>query len=313
MASHICVSHAQQDTIFANQLAIQLQQRGLVVRPLPDPLALGHIDRAAADLAARLATHILVVLSPNALMSDDETNCWKRALRDNKYVIGILYQTCEVPAELQALPLIDFRGKFLLAVEDLVDLLKRQGAPTRQLTHEHPIVNPLLLPSMLPSERCRREDRVRVNYTLPVIFSPRELEHMLPEFFRQTGFERIDAESPAIRARRTARYGLFDPRRADQILIIEPRSGELRVIYQTTRVQVMLWLPAHYHLLDYEAGALYRYLATEGDTITHALQLVHKRARIAQWFSWITLLLIVLFLGTFFALLLDEIGLMNVF
>ncbi len=312
MASHICVSHAQQDTVFANQLAIQLQQRGLVVRPLPDPLALGHINRVEADLAARMATHILVVLSPNALSSDDETNCWKRALGENKHVIGILYQTCDIPAELQSLPVIDFRGKFLLAVEDLVDLLKQLGAPTRQLTHEHPIVNPLLLPSMLPSERCRREDRVRVNYSLPMVFSVSELGEMLPEFFEQTGFERIDADLPAvIRARRTGRYGPFDPRRIDHTLTIEPRAGNLHAIYQTTRVQVILWLPAHYHMLDYEAGALYRFLATEGGNVTHAMEVVRQRARVAQWFSWSILIVILLFLSTFLVLLLDEIGLIH--
>ena len=63
--SHILTLYAPPDQSFAKQLSVQLEQRGLVVWPVPDPLAAQptpNLDQGLPD-----ASHILLILSPEAV------------------------------------------------------------------------------------------------------------------------------------------------------------------------------------------------------------------------------------------------------
>lgn len=304
--AHIFLSHAHQDQAFAEQLAMQLQQRGFVVRPVPSVQLPGPHQSVDTNDLLETATHILIILSAHAGLSDDQLREWDHIIERGPQIILVLHQTSDIPERLQAYPAVDFRGTFLLGVEDLVERLKRAAAPTRQLTVEHPppVVKVDLLPHMLPPERCLREDRVRINYTLPMIMTGNELAYRLPGFYTATGFQLVENRHSSLKARRIYHYHPFDPRRAEQTLTVETTEGALRAYYQMTRMQVFTWLPAQYRTLDREAAALYRYLAT--GSLDDSLELVNQQARIAQVMSWTALLVSLLVLSFIVLLLLDE-------
>ncbi|HEX3049514.1 MAG TPA: toll/interleukin-1 receptor domain-containing protein [Aggregatilineaceae bacterium] len=293
---YICLLYASQDALFAEQLGIQLQQRGLVMETIPDPTVPADLLLPDHHQTAAAATHAIVLLSPSSLADESFQSDWQAALDTQKRIVVVMHETVPIPEPLRDLPLVDFRERFLLAVEELVKLLRKLHAPTRQLTIEYPppVVKPQLMPVRLPSERCWREDRLRINYRLPILLPMEELELRLPAFFDRAGFDVTRITHKSITARRRRLYPWFDPRRADHTITVKRRTGSLRVYYRMTRTQVYHWLPSHYRTLDREAAALYRYLA--GAEIDTALDHVQIQARTARVMSWASLLMMLLFL-----------------
>ncbi len=292
--THILVLYDPADQAFARQLAVQLDQRGLMVLPVPEP---GRpAPEPALDLQQALddASHILGILSPSSVVATELIDRCQQALTRNKQVIGILHKPCDLPAKLRQCPVVDFQGHFLLAVEDLVEQLTNTDAPTRALSVvlPPPVAKADLLPLTLPSERCWREDRLRINYTLPIIMPQEVLELRLPAFLVEFDFELTSTDDKTIRAQRLKRYHIFDPRRAEHTLTVRRRKGSLEVYYRMTRTQVYHWFPAHYGVLDREAAALYRFLATGK---VEGLRLpVDRQGRRAQVISWSTLSMVLL-------------------
>ncbi|MGQ9850577.1 MAG: toll/interleukin-1 receptor domain-containing protein [Aggregatilineaceae bacterium] len=282
---HILVHYAPPDHKFAHHLAVQLEQRGMVVWPVPDPAHPG--DGRPADVADALsdASHVVIVLSSVTSTPDSEPH-WASVLEGGARVVVVTCDGCTVPDALASYPVVDFEGQFLPGFEELVRRLKRSNAPTRPLTIEHPppVAKHDLLPLSLPAERCWREDRLRINYILPIILTADELQTRLPAFLVQANFELERVTNKQMRARRLRRYRLFDPRRAEHTITIKRRSGELAVYYRMARMQVFHWFPAHYRTLDREAAALYRYLVT--GQLEGILKPVDYQARLAILVSW---------------------------
>lgn len=283
--AHIFLVYQPSDQRFALQLATQLQQRGLNVWPVPDPDTAPAAEPTSQDDGFEDASHFLIVAAEGGadLPFDD-------ALATGRHVITVLRPGRSVPPALADCPSVDFQAPFLVAVEQLVAHLTRAHAPIRPLTVEHPppVVKPGLLPIALPAERCWRDDRMRINYVLPMVISDEDVALRLPAFLVKTGFTLADSPPPTIHAARKGGFPWFDPRRVDHTLTIEPREGMLLAHYQMTRTQVRHWFPAHYHVLDREAAALYRYLAMEN--LDNLLKPVQRQARRALVVSWGTLI-----------------------
>lgn len=292
--AHILLEYTADDQSFARQLAVQLEQRGLRVFPVPDPAFTPVEDAPGIDDGLAGATHVLGIASPQAIQSPHLAERCHRARAQHKRVILVLRQAIELPDSLRDCPVVDFQGPFLFAVEELVKRLEKTGAPTRPLTVEHPppVANPGLLPIMLPSERCWRDDRLRINYILPILLTQEEIELRLPAFLAEYGFEPVKNTKKGFQARRLRVYHLFDPRCAEHTLTLRRRKGSVQVAYRMTRIQVFHWLPAHYNVLDREAAALYRYLVT--GRLTPDLRVpVDRQARRARVLS-VSLILSVL-------------------
>lgn len=298
--AHILLVFQPADQRFALQLATQLQQRGLNVWPVPDPDSAPIAEPTRQDDGFTGASHFLIVAGEEGSADLPCTD----ALATGRHVITVLQPGRSIPPALHDRPAVDFQAPFLLAVEQVVEHLNQAGAPTRALTVEHPppVVKPGLLPIALPGERCWRDDRMRINYTLPMVISDEDVAIRLPAFFVKTGFTLADSPPRAFRATRKGGFPWFDPRRVDHSLIIEPGEGMLMAHYQMARTQVRHWLPAHYHVLDREAAALYRYLAMEN--LDNLLKPVQRQARRAVALSWGTLIGAILLLAVVIYLIL---------
>ncbi len=299
MSPHVFMLYAPTDRDFAYQLAVQLEQRGLTIWPVPNP-TLPQTAPPNEEQGWLQATHVIGIFSPAALASEAFRKKCAEARTADKTTLGVVRETVELPAEFSDCPLVDFQKPFLLAVETLVKRLKATGAPFRSPAERAtPRMDKLcLLPIAMPGERCWRDDRLRINYRLPVLLSRKELEERLPAFFALARFELVKVSHKGIRGWRMREFHWFDPRRAEQTITVRRRKGGLRVYYRMTRIQVYYWFPAHYHTLNREAAALYRYLVT-GQLDDDLLAPVHRQARRARTFSWIALVA----LGTVLALI----------
>jgi hypothetical protein len=302
--SHILLLYAPADQSFARQLAVQLEQRGLIVFPVPDPAGpppdpLPDLDQVLED-----ATHVLGILTPDLVASDDLMHRCDEAKEQGKRLIGVLHKPCDLPERLRRCTVIDFQGHFLLAVEDLVKQLSKTGAPTHTLSviNPPPVAKPDLLPISLPSERCWREDRLRINYQLPIVLSQEELELRLPAFLVAFDFDLLRVGPKTIRSQRLRRYKWFDPRRAQHTMTVRRRKGTLEVYYRMARTQVFYWFPVHYRTLDREAAALYRYLVTgrlEG--LRQPVDRFARRARLVVF--TVSALVVALLIGVIYLIL----------
>ncbi|NLX08359.1 MAG: TIR domain-containing protein [Chloroflexi bacterium] len=303
--SHIVLTCAQAEQTFAQQLAVQLQQRGLIVWPVLDEADASSIP-FDSEQALEGASHVLIILSPASMASDTLLEQCTRALSLNRPAILLVREPIPIPERLHGLPQVNFHGRFLLAIEELVELLRESGAPTRPLTIEHPppVFKEQLLPATLPAERCWREDRLRVHYELPIILPDDELAIRLPAFWQVMDFEPLDSDPGQFRAQRRRRFGLFDPRRAEHTLTIVLEDGSLSAFYQMTRLQVYYWFPAHYQVLNREAAALYRYLAT--GTLAEIREPINRQARVAQVVVIAAIIIALLVITGLVLLLLDE-------
>jgi hypothetical protein len=269
-----------------------------MVLPVPEPGRPALESSADPQQALENASHILGILSPNSVAAVELMDQCQQAITLDKQVIGILYKPCDLPAKLRKCPVVDFKGHFLLAVEDLVEKLTDTNAPTRTLSVvlPPPVAKAGLLPLTLPSERCWREDRLRINYTLPIILPQEELELRLPAFLVEFDFELTSTDDKTIRAQRLKRYHVFDPRRAEHSLTVRRRKGALEVYYRMTRTQVYHWFPAHYRVLDTESAALYRFLATgKIDGLRIPVDRQGRRAQVISW-STLSMALLIVFL-----------------
>jgi hypothetical protein len=283
---HILVLYAPEDHEFARQVAVQIEQRGLVVWPVPDLTQLAPLP-ADTPQSHDDASHLLIVLSSRSrATAQSDAPPWQVHLGPSRNVFVVIQDGCPVPDALQDYPAVNFKGHFLMAIEEVVHLLNKTNAPTRPLTVENPppVVKLDLLPATMPAERCWREDRLRINYSLPIILTGDDLELRLPAFLVAFNFELVKSSSKLVRARRNNRYPWFDPRRAEHTITVKRRSGGLRVYYRMTRMQVYYWFPAHYRVLDREAAALYRYLVTgKVEALRDPVDLQARLARVVSW------------------------------
>ena len=303
MPSHVFMLYTPADHDFAYHLAVQLEQRGLVVWPVPDPtLPQAVLSNEEKGLAQ--ASHVIGIFSPTALESGAFRKQCVEVCAAKKNMLGVLRQEVNLPDDLADCPMVDFQKPFLLAVETLVKRLKAANAPFRAPPERlSPMMDkPGLLPIAVPGERCWRDDRLRINYRLPVLLSQKELEKRLPAFFALARFELTKVSRKRIRGWRMREFRWFDPRRAEQTITVERRKGGVRVYYRMTRIQVYYWFPAHYHTLNREAAALYRYLVT-GQLDEELLAPVHRQAQRARTFSWLVAISIGVVLALLFALM----------
>ena len=283
--SHVLLQYAPEDHEFAHHLAVQLEQRGVVVWPVPDP-TLPAEEAEPPDDGLAEASHVLVVLSSRSAAAGREPH-WAEVPADGPQVIVVVCDACTVPDALAAYPAVNFEGQFLLGYEELVRLLRKAHAPTRPLTAEYalPVSKADLLPIRMPAERCWRDDRLRINYHLPIVLTAEELHTRIPPFFEQADFELSRVDDKLVRGQRLRRFALFDPRRAEHTITVRRKRGALRVYYRMTRLQAFYWFPAHYRVLDREAAALYRYLVT-GVVEPGLFAPVDRQARLARLLSW---------------------------
>jgi hypothetical protein len=141
----IFISYSRRDYYFAESLAFQLMQRGL--RPWLDAkdLAPGADWAAQVDTALQAARCLILVVSSTSLDSKNVRDEWRRAKEQGTRIIAVLFRKRRLPPELHGVEVVDFRGSFTPALEELSARLA--SAPTGEPRHRsHRPWSPRLLP-----------------------------------------------------------------------------------------------------------------------------------------------------------------------
>ena len=133
------ISYAREDSDFALRLVRDLRAVGakLWIDQLDIPPS-QRWDRAISD-ALSSCPRILVILSPDAVDSENVLDEIDFALGKEKAIIPILYRDCEVPFRLRRVQYIDFRSEYVSGRGELIKALALSLPPAEQKDAEKPL------------------------------------------------------------------------------------------------------------------------------------------------------------------------------
>src|SRR5215472_2310974 len=120
------ISYAHADSAFVDRLEADLQKEGFDPWVDRQRLKGGQRWRRALQDAVKGAQVLLIVLSPDAITSENVQIEYDYVLELGKLVIPLYYRQCEVPMELRAIQWIDFRQSYEQGIAALVQVLHQQ-------------------------------------------------------------------------------------------------------------------------------------------------------------------------------------------
>src|SRR5437660_1966817 len=123
---NIFISYAHADSPFVDRLEVDLRQQGFDTWVDRQRLVGGQRWRRALQDAVKRAQVLLIVLSPDAVASENVQIEYDYVLDLGKVVIPIYYRQCDVPMELRAIQWIDFRHSYEQGLAALLQALRRQ-------------------------------------------------------------------------------------------------------------------------------------------------------------------------------------------
>jgi predicted ATPase len=120
------ISYSHADSAFVDQLEADLRKLGFETWVDRQRLAGGQRWRRELQEAVEHAQALLIVLSPDAIASQNVQIEYDYALDVGKLVIPVYYRQCNVPMELHAIQWIDFRQSYEQGLAALVHALHQQ-------------------------------------------------------------------------------------------------------------------------------------------------------------------------------------------
>src|SRR5512142_3024261 len=103
MTQYIFFSYARQDSDFALKLGTQLRERGARLWLDQLDIAPGARWDDAIEKALANCSHVVAILSPASVDSNNVMDEVSYALEEGKQVIPVLYRECEIPFRLRRL------------------------------------------------------------------------------------------------------------------------------------------------------------------------------------------------------------------
>jgi predicted ATPase len=122
----IFISYTHADSAFVDRLEADLQKQGFETWVDRQRLAGGQRWRRELQEAVEHAQALLIVLSPDAIASQNVQIEFDYALELGKLLIPIYYSQCNVPMELRAIQWIDFRHSYEQGLPALLQALHSQ-------------------------------------------------------------------------------------------------------------------------------------------------------------------------------------------
>ncbi|HEY6340323.1 MAG TPA: toll/interleukin-1 receptor domain-containing protein [Bryobacteraceae bacterium] len=132
----IFLSHASEDRVFVNTLALDLKGRGFDVWYSEWELGVGDSLASAIQRGIREASWLVVVLSPDSVRSRwvrEELNAgFARQLAEERvYILPVLHKDCEIPIFLRDWIYADFRTDYSSGLQKLLWTLTLRYHPPR--------------------------------------------------------------------------------------------------------------------------------------------------------------------------------------
>jgi hypothetical protein len=120
---YVFISYSHNDAPFVSMLTSTFRLRGIEYWRDIEQIKPGDVWDEKIHYALKDAERLLVVLSEDAMASDEVSNEWRYALTLHKPIIPVYLRTCEIPYRLNTLQYVDFRAKYQAGIEQLVMFL----------------------------------------------------------------------------------------------------------------------------------------------------------------------------------------------
>lgn len=139
MSDYVFICYSRRDEDFALKLAEKLKSEGTPVWIDQWDIPSGTNWNRTIEKALKECTHLLVILSPSSVESDEVQSEWLSALDDGKVVVPALYQPCQIPFRLKSIQYIDFTSRSpddKEAIEQIRKSLGIAGSPPAETKTE---------------------------------------------------------------------------------------------------------------------------------------------------------------------------------
>jgi tetratricopeptide (TPR) repeat protein len=111
MVDHAFICYSRKDEDFVLELAKNLKRQGVPIWLDQWDIPSGANWGRTIEKALKESSHLLLILSPSSVDSDDVQSEWLSALEKGKVVVPILYQQCDIPFRLKPIQYIDFTSR----------------------------------------------------------------------------------------------------------------------------------------------------------------------------------------------------------
>ena len=227
------VCYARQDEAFVMQVVDALLGRGVAVWIDQRDIPAGADWNKAIDAALNACTRFLIVLSPEAVRSDEVRSELRVALNDRKRIVPLLYRPCQVPRQLLLKQHIDFTRSAEVSgasIDRLVRALDNDDHDAgAEIAADGDDGSRQTLLDDVHAEARLRLDAIGTNALLPIVFESQP--HQLARPWD-------DETKAAVTPRSAPTLGdileLFDDEVVDRRLLIlgRPGSGKTTVLLQ---------------------------------------------------------------------------------
>ena len=127
-AKKIFISYSHQNKDFVQNLVDQLEKDGNIVWWDFESIQGGLIWQKEIEKAIKFCQYFIVVLTPNSVNSDWVMNEITYALQEEKQIIPLYLQECEIPLSIIQIQYIDFvQSSQREALQELYNLLKLES------------------------------------------------------------------------------------------------------------------------------------------------------------------------------------------
>jgi hypothetical protein len=138
MSDQVFICYAREDAEFALRLARALQARGVAVWIDQWSIPKGADWDRAIDDALYACSHVLIVLSPEAVESNEVRAELRTAFDENKRVVPVLHRPARVPRRLRLLQLVDLSAREPDDDSALTEVLEAIGGRSAGPVREDP-------------------------------------------------------------------------------------------------------------------------------------------------------------------------------
>ena len=236
---HTFVCYARHDEVFVFDVARALHERGVRLWIDQWHIAAGDDWSRAIDAALAGCQTVMIVLSPEAVASDEVRGELRVALDSGKRIIPLLYRPCDVPARLRLKQILDFT-RFSENRHELLDRLAHElgGDRTHRLIIFTPEQERRTRRTLLEDADSEARDRLRF------LEPERAIQLQLEEQPHHVGHLWDDDGIPPLARRRLPPVAnvldVFDRETvAGRLLILGgPGSGKTTVLLQLLHVLV---------------------------------------------------------------------------
>jgi TIR domain len=163
MGEHTFISYAREDAAFALALAERLQARGLTLWVDQWNIGPGADWDKAIDQGLQDCANFLIILSPDAVASNEVRGELRTALNNRKDVVPVLYRPCEIPRPLKNVQYLDISDSGVVtdtALDQLARALHESTAGNRFEPDQYSDAPPINVPRC-PTQLSQRELRNR--------------------------------------------------------------------------------------------------------------------------------------------------------